>query len=491
MKRGLNLFRYGSKSLAIFLAVALLGSAGIAAILPHRQKRHNHNTEVTSKAALREIDSLPQHGAIAAYFNYSQANTYRDPYRHIERPGDNLEQALIEAIASANSTIDVAVQELSLPLVAQALVEKQKQGVRVRLILENSYNRSWSSYSGAELAALDSYQQRKYRDFVAFADLNGDRQLSRSELSQRDALQILADGKINWIDDTADGSAGSGLMHHKFMVIDNQTVILGSANFSLSGIHGDFTGIDSRGNANSLVTIDSVKVAQLFTQEFNYMWGDGPGGKPDSRFGIDKPDRLPASVMVGDAQVLIKFSPNRKTTDWLKTSNGLIASAIAQAQSSVNIAVFVFSDPRIGNLLEELDQRSVDIAVLVDSSFAYREYATTLDMWGYVSTQDCKYGNGRPWARPSNRVGAPVMAVGDRLHHKFAVIDEQVTIIGSHNWSNAANYNNDETLVLIKHPTVAAHFQREFDRLISDTNFGPTAKLSQTGSISCPANHKS
>jgi phosphatidylserine/phosphatidylglycerophosphate/cardiolipin synthase-like enzyme len=434
---------------------------------------------------LERTASLPQHDAIAVYFNHSPANTYRDPYRQIDRHGDNLEQVLIEAIMAAERSIDVAVQELSLPLVAQALVQKHNQGVRVRVILENNYNRSWRDFTPAELAELDDHQQRKYLDYAAFVDLNRDRHLSHSELAQRDALQILADGGIDLIDDTADGSAGSGLMHHKFVVIDAQTVILGSANFSLSGIHGDFTNSDSRGNANSLIQIDHPAIAQLFSQEFNYMWGDGSGGQLDSRFGIDKPDRPPVSVAVGDAQVLVKFSPNRRSTDWLNTSNGLIARAIDQAQDSVNIALFVFSDPKIGNLLEELDQRAVAIAVLVDSSFAYREYATTLDMWGFVSTQDCQHGNRRPWANPIGSVGVPDMPWGDRLHHKFAVIDNQITIIGSHNWSNAANYNNDETLILIKHATVAAHFQQEFDRLFTDASFGPNAKLSQTGQRSC------
>ena len=75
---------------------------------------------------------------------------------------------------------------------------------------------------------------------MAFVDINQDGRLSPEEIAQRDALSILAQASIPIIDDTADGTKGSGLMHHKFMVVDRQTVITGSANWTMSGIHGDF-----------------------------------------------------------------------------------------------------------------------------------------------------------------------------------------------------------------------------------------------------------
>lgn len=58
-------------------------------------------------------------------------------------------------------------------------------------------------------------------------------------------------------------------------------------------------------------------------------------------------------------------------------------------------------------------------------------------------------------------------------------------LTGSHNWSKAANHINDETLVAIQNETVAAHYQREFDRLYQDATFGPTAKLVQATAKSC------
>ena len=71
------------------------------------------------------------------------------------------------------------------------------------------------------------------------------------------------------------------------------------------------------------------------------------------------------------------------------------------------------------------------------------------------------------------------------MHHKFAILDRNLILTGSHNWTKAANHTNDEVLVAIQNETVAAHFQREYDRLYQDVTLGPTAKLVQATSKSC------
>ncbi|MGL4618503.1 MAG: phospholipase D-like domain-containing protein, partial [Chroococcidiopsis sp.] len=88
-----------------------------------------------SKTHLEITQPLPQDSAIQVYFNQNQAASYQDPYRHFMRLGDNLEQQAIDAISQAQSSIDLAVMEFRLPLVAKALVAKQKAGVKVRLII--------------------------------------------------------------------------------------------------------------------------------------------------------------------------------------------------------------------------------------------------------------------------------------------------------------------------------------------------------------------
>ncbi|MEB3149365.1 MAG: phospholipase D-like domain-containing protein [Sphaerospermopsis sp.] len=420
------------------------------------------------KSSNQRLAPLPQEPLIQVYFNHSQASEYQETYRKQTRPGDDLEKQIIDVISQAQSTIDIAVQELRLPKIAQALAEKQKSGVKVRLILENNYSRPWSSLTDAEVQKLEPREKARYNELRKFVDINQDNQITPEEISQRDALVIIQNSQVPWIDDTADGSAGSGLMHHKFIVVDNRFVMITSANFTLSDTSGDIGNSSSLGNANNLLKIDSPELATLFTEEFNIMWGDGPGGTPDSKFGLQKPIRKPQKITLVNNQITVKFSPISPTQPWINSSNGLISQTLDKASKNIDMALFVFSEQRIANILENRHNQNVVIRVLIEPQFAYRSYSEALDMMGLAVIENCKYEvDNRPWKNPITSVGIPTLPTGDSLHHKFAIIDNTTVITGSHNWSEAANHNNDETLLIIENSQVAAHFQREFDRLYS------------------------
>ena len=429
----------------------------------------------TSLPQIVRPDPLPQDERIQVYFNHNQAKgaNYTDPYREITRSGDNLEAIIIENIQAATRTIDVAVQEFRLPKIAQALVQKKASGVKVRVILENNYRRPWSDYSQAEISQLTQRDKASYDEAFQLLDRDNDGNLSQAEINQRDALVILENAGIPILDDTADGSKGSGLMHHKFITIDQQKVIVSSANFTLSGIHGDFSNPDTRGNANNLVTITSPELASIFREEFELMWGDGVGGKTDSLFGLQKPERDFSSLQIGDSLVALHFSPTSPSESWRKSSNGFIANHLEKARESINLGLFVFSYQELSNTLATLHQDGTEIRALIDPSFAYRYYSEGLDMLGVELARNCEISeDNNPWQSPISTVGVPEIPQGDKLHHKFAVIDEETVITASHNWSASANYRNDETVLTINNPVVAAHYEREFKRLYDRATLG-------------------
>ncbi|MBP0021902.1 MAG: competence protein ComE [Cyanobacteria bacterium SBLK] len=425
-------------------------------------------------------DPLPQDTFVEVYMNQNQGKgaDYTDRYRNITRPGDDLEQVIIDAINGAKSTIDVAVQEFRLPAIALALAEKHRAGVKVRVILENNYSRPWSEYSPLEIEQLSDRQRNRYDEFVALADRDRDKIVSPEESDRGDALKILNNAGIPVIDDTADGSKGSGLMHHKFMVVDGFTVVTGSANWTSSGILGDMTTAISRGNANNMLKINDTFLADLFLEEFNWMWGDGVGGKTDSRFGVNKPYRSPQKLQIGESVITVQFSPVSAILDWQESSNGLIGRTLNRAEQEINLALFVFSEQRLVDIIGDRHQKGIEVKALIDPSFAFREYSEGLDMLGVVLRRDCKEeAANRPWQNPISTVGIPNLPTGDVLHHKVGIIDRKTVITGSHNWSATANNNNDETLLIIENPVVAAHYHREFTRLYNNASLGVSTKL--------------
>lgn len=433
------------------------------------------------RIARDRLPPLPQHPQIQAYFNHNPANHYTEPYRNIARNGDNLEQLLIDNIQNAQHSVDIAIQELRLPKLARAIAERYQAGVSVRVILEHDYNRPWSDYSPQEVRLLDDRQRARYEEGVRLIDSDASGVMSATEIAQNDALVILRNAQVPVIDDTADGSKGSGLMHHKFVLIDDETLITGSANFTLSGMYGDLNQPESRGNPNHLLRIQNRQLARLFREEFNLMWGDGVGGKPDSRFGLSKPSRPLQDIRLGDARISVKFSPTSPTLPWEQSTNSTIASALDRARNSVDLALFVFSEQAIADRLSTSEKPGVKVRALIDSGFAFRYYSEGLDMLGVaLADNQCRYEvDNQPWEPPISTVGVPRLLPGDILHHKFGLVDDRLIITGSHNWSNVANVGNDETLLIIENPIVAAHFRREFDRLYATAELGLPPHIAQ------------
>jgi phosphatidylserine/phosphatidylglycerophosphate/cardiolipin synthase-like enzyme len=57
------------------------------------------------------------------------------------------------------------------------------------------------------------------------------------------------------------------------------------------------------------------------------------------------------------------------------------------------------------------------------------------------------------------------------------VIDNKTVITGSFNWTPAAAHTNDETLLVIHSPKLAAYFTREMNRMWRSAELGITQRI--------------
>lgn len=406
---------------------------------------------------------------LEVYFNQNQKNQYTDPYRKITRRGDNLEEVVLKRIRTARKSVYVAVQEFRLPSVALLLVEKKKMGLDVRVIIENDYN-----YDVLHQRGGGDEETSDNRDLRAFVDVNGNGKIEVSELEARDAIYILNKGRVPVIDDSFGPQMGSALMHHKFVVIDGKATIISTANFTLSCMHGDYRTPSSLGNPNSMVVADSAQLSSLFVEEFLMMWGNGKQGS----FGLQKRYRPPQTVSVGGTKVTVQFSPASKSLPYEQTTNGLIIQYMKKARRSFKAALFVFSEQKLVDALEERHDAGVDVGVIIEARFAYRDYSELLDMLGLeMLGSNCKAESGnRPWRNPIREGGMANLPGGDKLHHKYGVIDGRYVLVGSHNWSDSANNANDETFLVIENTSISDSYTQEYERLRRDATLGITTK---------------
>jgi phosphatidylserine/phosphatidylglycerophosphate/cardiolipin synthase-like enzyme len=368
--------------------------------------------------------------AIEIGFNHQQHNRYQSPITGGWHDADDIEQIIVQAIELAQHEILLAVQELSAPTIADALISARRRGVTVQVILENNYSTPWTEQTPSQ---LKPHQRQRWHQLEQLADQNGVGTTTPEEAQQCDAIWLLRGHRIPIVDDTDDGSRGIGLMHHKFVVIDRMVVLTGSANFTRSGMHGDANRPRTRGNVNYVLRFQGSALAKLFREEFKTMWGDGPGGKLDSRFGLQKESTGVRTAMVGETSVDVLFAPHRKRD--LNHGLNWIEQQLDEASKTIDMALFVFTAQQLADALERGVNAGLQIRLIADPSFASRSFSEVIDLLGVaLPDRNCKLeSKNQPFKAGLKDVGTPRRARGDKLHHKFAVIDNKKVITGSLN----------------------------------------------------------
>ncbi len=124
--------------------------------------------------------------------------------------------------------------------------------------------------------------------------------------------------------------------------------------------------------------------------------------------------------------------------------NAIIALLNA-ARIRVDICVFTISDNRITEAIKSVHQRKVDVRILTDNDKANDRGSDvyTLQQQGIPVCMD---------ASPKH------------MHHKFALIDQQL-VNGSFNWTRSASDYNQENIVISNHAGLVKAFSGAFDEL--------------------------
>lgn len=219
------------------------------------------------------------------------------------------------------------------------------------------------------------------------------------------------------------------LMHHKFVVIDGAVVWTGSMNMTVGAVSHD---------DNNLLRIASVELAQAFTREFEEMF-------QEDRFGAlsleDTPHRR---LSVAGVPLEVMFSPDDGAAE-------RIIDLIDGSQTSLEFAAFSLTLNSIADHILSAMGRGVRVRGVVETSQAIGSGS--------------EYDNLRASGLDVRLDGNPF-----NMHHKFLIVDREIVVTGSYNFSLSAEERNDENLVIIHDRGLAGLYLQEFVRLLEQAD---------------------
>lgn len=215
-----------------------------------------------------------------------------------------------------------------------------------------------------------------------------------------------------------------GIMHNKFIVVNGQAVWMGTWNF---------TDDDTYRYNNVGLLIQSAELAHNYTAEFEKMF-------VDKNFGNRKQTRaVQHELTIDGLHVENYFTPADNATS-------SIVTRLKQAKTSIHFLAFSFTEDSIGQAVIDRSKAGVEVRGVFENTGS--------------DTRFSEFGR-------MKRAGLDVLQDGNPylMHHKIFILDGQTVIVGSFNFSDNAQNQNDENLIIVDSPALAQTFEAEFLRV--------------------------
>ncbi|MEB3220604.1 MAG: phospholipase D-like domain-containing protein [Candidatus Sericytochromatia bacterium] len=333
------------------------------------------------------VDALAVGSGVAIAFNdaYRERIDLNEP-RARKNP-KNTDKALLRLIKTSRTSISGAFYDIEDLGVTEALVAACRRGVKVRLVTDTDN-------------MVEKHDPAK----------------------PREAIQLLGASGVRVVDDRR-----SGIMHHKFMVVDGQTLWTGSTNLTPTSLY--------RHNNNAL-TIRNRRLAHAFEDEFERLFERREFGK-SSRGETQPTDEIPLG---SGMTVQAFFSPGGN-------GRAAVVREVRDAKRSIRFMTFSLTDVETGDALVERAKAGVKVEGVFDRWLAAGQYSL-FDRFKAAKLEVRKDGNEA------------------LMHHKVIVVDNDTVITGSYNYSQNAEHNNNEAFLIFRHArSVAGAFADEYERL--------------------------
>tara|TARA_Y100001954_G_scaffold238151_1_gene304477 strand:- start:125 stop:1768 length:1644 start_codon:yes stop_codon:yes gene_type:complete len=221
----------------------------------------------------------------------------------------------------------------------------------------------------------------------------------------------------------------SGLQHVKAVLIDNRRFVSGTGNLTKSGLFF---------NNNAFLFLRVHRsIGERLRKKLLH---------PDEK---EPFIRMPGITMV--------FSPEGG-----RLIQTILARKIYHARRSIRFLMFRFTDPTLSALLYYRARSGLPVQGILDGQGASLPSRSALEE-NYYSAGPMPLALAFD-GNESRYQSADGIYHGGHLHHKTAIIDDQV-LTGSYNWSMSARDQNREILFIMNRPEIQQRFHNRFEEL--------------------------
>jgi phosphatidylserine/phosphatidylglycerophosphate/cardiolipin synthase-like enzyme len=222
---------------------------------------------------------------------------------------------------------------------------------------------------------------------------------------------------------------GRGLMHNKFAIIDGSTVWTGSYNFTQNCTFK---------NNNNALKINSEELADIYLAKFNDMFEHGIFSS-SRKAGPFSQLANKYYVKIGDTDINVHFSPGNNV-------ERILAGRIEKAEKSIHFMAFSFTSDPLGEAM-------------------IKKFKSGVKVFGLFEKKETKKKESEYHKMKLEGIPVKLDRTKGNMHHKVIIIDEEIVITGSYNFSKNANKVNDENTIIIADREIAAQYLKEFYRL--------------------------
>ena len=216
-------------------------------------------------------------------------------------------------------------------------------------------------------------------------------------------------------------------MHNKIIIVDGTTLFIGSWNASYN---------DTFKNNNNLLKITEPRLITNYQAEFDDMF-------VNKQFGAKSQLRSVLPVMTVDGTPVENyFAPRDRVMD-------KAVQEANKARHSIKFMIFTYTDDDLAKQMISQAKLGVDIQGVIEARGASQGALPTL------------------FCAKQSRIQVKTDGNPATMHHKVIIIDDETVITGSFNFTRTADTANDDSLIIIRNPNVAALYLAEFAKVFA------------------------